>query len=237
MTTSKIPRKTQQIFGTNADASDMLQFGSRAANAPVETFDVDTIQALPAWQEGIRNSLVANSSGGLVPVLQDRNAVDYVYAYQLAYLFQNVMAEYDSGTAYTNYSIVRNPNTTELYVSLTDNNTGNALSNGTYWSLLGDLANLGSSTEFVVSLLQNGYIKFPNGLIIQWGTTGSISLGFTVVFPITFPNYCLNVIGCTTENYIFGVSSITTSGFTDETIYYDGSRYLTHTDNYIAIGY
>ena len=44
----------------------------------------------------------------------------------------------------------------------------------------------------------NGYAKFGNGLIIQWGTTptqtSSTEDEFTQNFPITFPNNCFSVI-------------------------------------------
>lgn len=39
-------------------------------------------------------------------------------------------------------------------------------------------------------LSQNGYVKFANGLIIQWGTSD----GGVVTFPVQFPNKVLNVI-------------------------------------------
>lgn len=42
------------------------------------------------------------------------------------------------------------------------------------------------------SLAQNGYVKFSNGLIFQWGiNTGSTGAN---TFPVTFPNTCLNII-------------------------------------------
>ena len=36
----------------------------------------------------------------------------------------------------------------------------------------------------------NGYVKFPNGIIIQWGflSTNGSSSGQTITYPITFPN-------------------------------------------------
>ena len=42
----------------------------------------------------------------------------------------------------------------------------------------------------------NGYIKFPNGLIIQWCTGSGVASesDTTTYFPIAFPNACLNVI-------------------------------------------
>ncbi len=45
-----------------------------------------------------------------------------------------------------------------------------------------------------------GYVKLPNGIIIQWGGGGSgvnSETTATVTFPITFPNACLRVIGTT----------------------------------------
>ena len=41
----------------------------------------------------------------------------------------------------------------------------------------------------------NGYLKLPNGLILQWGKVASGWPGegpYTVTFPIAFPNKCLN---------------------------------------------
>ena len=39
----------------------------------------------------------------------------------------------------------------------------------------------------------DGYIKFGNGLIMQWGQETSSSATETVTFPIPFPNACLNI--------------------------------------------
>lgn len=55
----------------------------------------------------------------------------------------------------------------------------------------------GSTVSFLGqnSLSGNGYQKMPNGIIIQWGITGSVATGgsTTVTFPIAFPTSCLNV--------------------------------------------
>ena len=39
----------------------------------------------------------------------------------------------------------------------------------------------------------DGYTKFSNGLIMQWGQETSSSATETVTFPIPFPNACLNI--------------------------------------------
>ena len=48
------------------------------------------------------------------------------------------------------------------------------------------------------SVNPNGYAKFGNGLIIQWGITPTLNAAsedeFTQNFPITFPNNCFSVV-------------------------------------------
>lgn len=46
------------------------------------------------------------------------------------------------------------------------------------------------------SLAANGYQKLPGGLIIQWGTTGSVPVdgSLDVTFPIAFPSSCASVV-------------------------------------------
>ena len=67
--------------------------------------------------------------------------------------------------------------------SSSDNSTKLAT---TAWNLLG----------FAISLLANGYIKFPTwlgGLVVQWGRAAS-SVGpgnsASITFPLAFPNNC-----------------------------------------------
>lgn len=45
------------------------------------------------------------------------------------------------------------------------------------------------------SLTQNGWVKFSNGLILQWGTFNSGSNGYCT-FPISFNSTCFNVTTC-----------------------------------------
>ena len=60
-----------------------------------------------------------------------------------------------------------------------------------------DITNL--EDGFLINKNINGYTKFPNGLIIQWGTcemplSNVYMSTMTVTLPIAFPNSCLNVI-------------------------------------------
>lgn len=55
----------------------------------------------------------------------------------------------------------------------------------------------------------NGYKKFADGLIIQWGNIASVNGTATITFPITFPNACVNVIA-TANNSATSVYPIST---------------------------
>ncbi|EGJ49060.1 gp53-like domain-containing protein [Desulfocurvibacter africanus] len=59
-------------------------------------------------------------------------------------------------------------------------------------ALASDVAGLEGSkvafSDFTQSLTGNGWVKLPNGLILQWGIFTSNAGGNTVSFPIAFPN-------------------------------------------------
>ena len=99
------------------------------------------------------------------------------------------------------------------------------------------------------SLLEyNGYHKFDNGLILQWGHTKytfTKQKEFTIAFPIVFPNVCLNVTG-NISDVGFGDCNLTTGVgiYTFNPINFSGtikSNYASEQKDigvyWIAIGY
>ena len=50
-----------------------------------------------------------------------------------------------------------------------------------------------SDISDVVGFADDGYVKFGNGLIMQWGQETATSATETVTFPIPFPHECLNI--------------------------------------------
>jgi hypothetical protein len=61
-----------------------------------------------------------------------------------------------------------------------------------------DGASMFSTLGAVISKAASGYVKFPNGLYLQWGTgsltaSGSNQYSVAVTFPITFPTACVHV--------------------------------------------
>ena len=94
---------------------------------------------------------------------------------------------------------------------------------------------LGSLAAFASSLGSNGYQKLPGGLIIQWGTTGSISAGGTasVSLPISFPTaHLASVAICASATAVANITSRTTSGLDIRS-----SGNATTSATWIAIGY
>ncbi len=129
----KITRFLQKIFAGNYEASptgQIAKFGSLAAGGALYTSDPATIQSLPAWLNGWSGATVGSKS----PTFQDFNAFQYLVTRQLAYLLQAGIPEYDATTTYYIGSWCQVAGI--AYVSVVDNNTGNAVANPTYWTPL-----------------------------------------------------------------------------------------------------
>lgn len=125
---AKITRVFQKIFGSTALAGELMKFGSTAAGAKVYTADPAAIQSLANFQAGWFAAVVDDDC----PVIEDMNALFFLTFYQLAYLLQQGVPEWNTDTTYFNGSLVQDGLGT-LYRSLTDTNQGNALTDTTKW--------------------------------------------------------------------------------------------------------
>jgi hypothetical protein len=186
---TRTTRATQNIFA--GSASNNGQFGSLQAGTKVDTNNLATIQALPAYASGWNSATVGSQQ---VPALEEMQGLDFMITTQLVYLFQEGIPEYDAGTTYYGNSIVKNPGTYQIYGSLgtsTTANTGNALSNATYWKLLCDLSNpatnvawagTAAGTANALTLTATGVPAAPSAgqTIIFIGSTANTSGTVTV---------------------------------------------------------
>jgi len=122
---NKILRKTQQLFaGNHIDNPnlDLGVFGSKKANNPTYSSDLDIIQSA-AFLNGWRDAIINNQA----PCLEDMNAVCYALSVQIAYLMQMGIAEWDVNTEYFIGSMCQVDGIN--YRSLVDNNLGNIPAN------------------------------------------------------------------------------------------------------------
>jgi len=129
---AKLSRYTQLIFGSSAGINQMAKFGSLAAGSPARysgsTITPTLIQALTNYLDGWFSAV----EGLYSPAIEDMNALFYLAFYQLTYLMQQGVPEYDSGTTYYTGSLCMSNG--YIFVSLANNNLGNALSDKTKWS-------------------------------------------------------------------------------------------------------
>lgn len=127
---AKIARAVQKIFGSSAGVNQIAKFGSLAASAPVFTTDPTLIQSLGNYLTGWFGAVIGANS----PAIEDMNAICYLYAYQLAYLMQAGIAEWDATTTYYTGSLVTQVGTGLVYRSLTDTNLNHAVTDTTNWA-------------------------------------------------------------------------------------------------------
>lgn len=125
---AKITRQNQKIFGSNAGFEEISQFGSLKAGVPAYSTNPETIQALQNYLDGWYEAVI----GGNSPAIEDWNAVCYLYAYQLAYLFQQGIPEWNDETTYYEGSLV-NDGTGAIYKSITDDNLNNIVTDTANW--------------------------------------------------------------------------------------------------------
>lgn len=143
---SRIVRKLQKIFGSGAGPTEIAQYGSLAAGTPAYSTDPEVIQSLSNYLDGWFGAVI----GGNSPAIEDVNALDYLFAYQLSYLLQAGVPEWNTLTEYFIGQTAAD-GSGNLYFSLTDNNLGNALTNTTKWALVGSRVRTITAAETLLS--------------------------------------------------------------------------------------
>lgn len=145
---ARLTRELLKVFGLSGADTNFAKFGSQVAGAPVKTKVIATIQSLSAWLDGLQSAVV---NANMAAYLEDLNAVLHVLAYQIAYVLQDGLPDWNTDTTYYIGSIVKKTGTTQIYSSVADDNAGNALPNqvtDSNWKFLGDLANVANSAFY-----------------------------------------------------------------------------------------
>ena len=205
---AKITRKTQKQFA--GSATNVGQFGSLQAGTKVLSTDPATIQALTAYAGGWSSAVI---SGQELPPLEEFNGLNFVNTYQLGYLLQEGIPEYDAGTTYFLNSIVKKPGTYQLYGSKIDTNLGNALTVTADWQFLVDLSN-------------------PTSNIVWGGTAGGTASALTLTPSTALSAYAAgNIIYfLPASNNTSGGTTINISGLGNKNITKGGTQALSAND-------
>lgn len=126
---AKLTRVTNKLFASNPGFEEVGEFGSLFNSSPTYTTDIATIMSQANWLAGWAQALV----GGNAMALQDINGMSKVLSYQIGYMLQEGIAEWDSGTTYYIGSLV-NDGTGNIFISQqNDNLNKNLLNNPSWW--------------------------------------------------------------------------------------------------------
>lgn len=206
---TKIERKTQKIFAGNADTDELAVFGSMISGTPVYNDDIEALQS-EAYTEGWKAAVAANEA----PFMEEMNAVQYGFSKQLAYLFQQGIAEWDAGTTYYLNSFCQVGGV--IYKSMQDENINHSPADGTegtYWSPL-ETGGGGSSGLEVGDIGMALYVdetkglrRYLNGQIVEINSNTQAFLNRLLQIQTTNPEYfttednwqaeaLLNIDGC-----------------------------------------
>lgn len=134
---ANLDRRTQKIFGSSATPQQISAFGTAKNNNPTYVTNLNTgMDAIQnnTFLQGWTPSLVDD----LAPFLEDSNGLWYMITRQLAYLYQDGIAEYDANTNYKIGSLVKviaSNGAVTIYRSLINDNIGNSTTNSNYWKV------------------------------------------------------------------------------------------------------
>ena len=182
-----LTRKLQKLFGSTGSLNQLSKFGSLAAGAPVRysgaTVDPDEIQALSNYLQGWFGAVIGNNS----PAIEDMNSICYLFAYQLSYIFQEGVPEWNSATEYTIGSIAQDGLGT-LFVSLQASNTNNVLTNGSWWrgfSATTNIVTINPATQSPYTITSSDIgktflVQSANGAMTFTLPAASINFHFTI---------------------------------------------------------
>lgn len=127
---SRLSRVVQTLFGSTAGINQVTKFGSFAAGSTdyiTSASDVQGANFLDGWFSAV---LADNA-----PCMEDMNAIFLLAFYQLAYVFQAGIPEWDATTTYYTGSLVQD-GTGIVYCSITNGNINHALTSATNWKVV-----------------------------------------------------------------------------------------------------
>jgi hypothetical protein len=176
---ARLTRKNIKVFAGNAANNGV--FGSLQAGNPVTTTNVEQIQSLSAWNTGWNSATMTSEK---LPPLEEFQGIQYVTTYQQAYIMQEGVPEWAPTVTYYKGCLAKEVTSTgfRIYNSLTDDNTGNLLSDTSKWKKVMDSDDLYAFDNAVVHLSGTETITGTktfrvgyNGVIIKNTTANSYS--------------------------------------------------------------
>ena len=221
---SRLSRFTQALFGSSAGNNQIAEYGSLAVSTPTRysgsTVTPADIQGSAAFASGWFSATLNDYA----PCIEDLNALDYLAFFQICYLFQQGIPEWDASTNYYTgcYTIVGS----DLYVSISDVNLGQApASSLTKWrkintnsSLINSINPASSATYSLSASVDYGstfLVNSANGAMTFNLPAASAGFSFTVDdsgFDASTNNITIHRHGSESINGVAGDFIISVSG-------------------------
>lgn len=203
---AQLLRALQKVFGSTGGTGEFGKIGSKTAGAPATTKDIETMQSLSEYDQGM-NAIVSDQGTSKLPYLEDINSLFFLTTSQLAYLMQAGVAEWDDSTEYyLDISIVLHdgilwkdkfgtPGTPNLnYEPTTNPDKWQPIASREKIVALTDGANiatdLSKGTVFAVTKAVNGTLDNPTNKVLGqsylWEITQDPTGGRTLAFGTDF---------------------------------------------------
>lgn len=187
---SKLSRVVGKIFGSNAGPDQIGVFGSLFAGSAATTINPATAQSLSNWLVGWNGAAI----NGNAPAIEDMNAAFFVHSYQIAYMLQQGIPEWNTDTIYYENQFCSLNGS--IYKSLTDDNTGNnPSSDSENWGLI-SFARTGDGKDYWGSDLESGWV-WADGKTIgsaDSGATNRANADTFNLYKLLWDNYSNSVL-------------------------------------------
>ncbi len=227
-----LTRKTAIAFGLQGSTSNFGQFGSKQAGSPQTSQDPAIIQQLAAWGDGWTSAVV---SGDKAAYIEDMNGFCLVDSYQITYLFQMGIPEWDANTLYFTGSVVQGAaggaSAGQWFVSLQGgapgsgagqtNNTPPAGASNAFWKWINPpvTADGGLSVNAIPKASTSGPATLVNSAISDNGTN------VVLAEPLKFPDGTVQSSAAVSQN-VSAQNVVTGSRALNATFHNSGTKPL-----------
>ena len=146
MADNRFTRYYHKLFASNATSSPTGItgiFGSDKIDRKIYSSNPETIQSYNAWAQGWAGAIKDTKS----PAMEDMNSVLFNLSYQLCYLLQAGVPEWNTATTYHQYQFCSSGG--KLYISKQNTNIAHAVTETSWWQEYGANGGPGTAKAWV----------------------------------------------------------------------------------------
>ena len=147
MADNRFTRYYHKLFASNATSSPTGItgiFGSDKTEKKIYSSNPETIQSYNAWAQGWVGAIKSDTKS---PAMEDMNSVLFNLSYQLCYLLQAGVPEWNTATTYHQYQFCSSGG--KLYISKQNTNIAHAVTETSWWQEYGANGGPGTAKAWV----------------------------------------------------------------------------------------